>query len=186
LIPPHIFLEKVLLTMNRFFRCSLVVCAVSLSAHFALAQETPAAAPSTQAAAPRPPRGPRPNPTNIKALPKDITGDQVIKLMRQYEGDLGVECEFCHARNPETKRNDFASDANPIKDKARMMIRMTDDLNVKYLAQLGDHKSTDPITCGTCHRGMSHPEAFVPKAREQGNRPAGAPATPATPPASPQ
>jgi hypothetical protein len=150
----------------------------------ALAQDSPTVPPAAQAARPGPPRGPRPNPTNIKALPKDITGDQLIKLMRQYEGDLGVECEFCHARNPETKRNDFASDANPVKDKARMMIKMTDDLNTKYLAQLSDRKSTDPITCGTCHRGMSHPEVFVPKPREPGNRPPGA--APSTPPPSPQ
>ena len=166
--------------MNRFLRCSLVVCSVSFSAYFAFAQDTPAAAPSPQAA--QRPRGPRPNPTNIKVLPKDITGDQVIKLMRQYEGELGVECEYCHARNPETKRNDFPSDANPVKDKARIMIKMTDDLNAKYLTQLSDHKSTDLITCGTCHRGMSHPEVFVPKPREQGNRPP----APSTPPVSPQ
>jgi Photosynthetic reaction centre cytochrome C subunit len=84
--------------------------------------------------------------------------------MHQYEADLGVECGFCHARNPETKRNDFASDANPLKNTARIMIKMTSDLNAKYLTQLsGDHKSDDPITCGTCHRGMSHPAVFVPK-----------------------
>jgi hypothetical protein len=166
--------------MNRFRRCSLLlVCVGFLSAHLALAQDSPAAA---QAAAPRPPRGPRPNPTNIKVLPKDITGDEVIKLMHQYEGDLGVDCEYCHARNPETKRNDFPSDANPVKDKARVMIKMTDDLNTKYLAQLSDRKSTDPVTCGTCHRGMARPEAFVPKPHEQGNRPPAA-AAPSTPPA---
>ena len=163
----------------RFHRRSLAaVCAVSLSAHITLAQESPAPAPATQTT--RPPRGPRPNPTNIKALPKNITGDEVIKVMHQYEGDLGVDCGFCHARNPETKRNDFPSDANPVKDTARMMIRMTDDLNTKYLTQLEDRRTADPITCGTCHRGMSHPEPFVPKPHEQGN-PAAAP-PPATPP----
>jgi hypothetical protein len=143
-----------------------------------LAQETPAAPPAVQAT--RPPRGPRPNPTNIKALPKDITGDDVNKLMHQYEADLGVECEFCHARNPETRRNDFPSDANPVKDKARVMIRMTADLNTKYLTQISDRKSTDPVTCGTCHRGSSTPEVFVPKPRE-GNHPpaAAAPTSPA-------
>src|SRR5580700_7306945 len=152
--------------MNRFRRCSLVVvCTATLSANIALAQDTPA--PAAQTA--RPPQGPRPNPTNIKALPKNITGDEVIKVMHQYEGDLGVECGFCHARNPETKKNDFPSDANPVKDTARMMIRMTDDLNTKYLTQLEDRRTADPITCGTCHRGMSHPEPFVPKARERGN-----------------
>jgi hypothetical protein len=127
-----------------------------------LAQDATAA----QAARPNPPRGPRPAPKNIKVLPKDISGDDVVKLMHQYEGALGVECEYCHARNPETKRNDFVSDANPLKDKARMMIKMTDDLNAKYLAQLSDRKSTDPITCGTCHRGMSQPQVFVPKPHE--------------------
>jgi hypothetical protein len=154
------------------------VCVASLSAHIALAQDSPAAAPTAQTA--RPPRGPRPNPTNIKALPKNITGDEVIKVMHQYEGDLGVECEFCHARNPETKKNDFPSDANPVKDKARLMIKMTDDLNAKYLAQLTDHKTSDAVTCGTCHRGMSHPEPFVPKPREGGNHPPAA--TPASTP----
>ena len=165
--------------MNRFRRCSfLVVCAVSLLARLTFAQEP--TAPAAQTA--RPPRGPRPNPTNIKALPKNITGDEVIKLMHQYEGDLGADCEYCHARNPETKRNDFPSDANPVKEKARVMIKMTDDLNGKYLAQLSDRKSTDPITCGTCHRGMARPEVFVPKPREPGNRPPAATPPAATPP----
>jgi Photosynthetic reaction centre cytochrome C subunit len=152
--------------MNRFLRSSLViVCLVPLAAHVVLAQDAPVAA-----QAPRPPRGPRPKPTNIKALPANITGDDVIKLMHQYEGDLGVECEFCHARNPETKRNDFPSDANPVKETTRAMIRMTDDLNTKFLAQLSDRKTTDPITCGTCHQGMSHPAVFVPKKQERVNR----------------
>src|SRR5882762_7853666 len=163
----------------RFHRRALaVVCAVSLSADIALAQDSPAA---VQTATPRQPRGPRPNPTNIKALPKGITGDEVIKVMHQYEGDLGVECEYCHARNPETKRNDFPSDANPVKDKARLMIKMTDDLNAKYLAQLTDHKSADAVTCGTCHRGMSHPEPFVPKPHEHGNHPPAATPQPSAP-----
>lgn len=169
--------------MNSLLRYSLlVVCSSLLSAHFAMTQDLPAPASQAPTAGQR--RGPRPNPTNIQALPKDITGDEVIRVMRQYEGDLGVECEFCHARNPETRRNDFASDANPVKDKARVMIKMTDDLNAKYLTQLHDHKSTDVVSCGTCHRGMSHPEAFVPKPRE--NRPAASPSQPSTPPATPQ
>jgi len=102
--------------------------------------------------------------------------------MHQYEDDLGVECEYCHARNPETRHNDFPSDANPVKDKARLMIKLTDEINTKYLAQLSDRKSNDPMTCGTCHRGMAHPEVFVAKQHEQGNRPPAAPTAPSTPP----
>jgi hypothetical protein len=104
--------------------------------------------------------------------------------MHQYEGALGVECEYCHARNPQTKRNDFPSDTNPVKDKARLMIKMTDDLNANYLAKLTDPKPENPITCGTCHRGMSHPEVFVPKPQERGNRPPAPAAAPTTPPPS--
>jgi hypothetical protein len=178
--PFRIFTEKVIARMNRIVRCSLLaVCLASLTAQIVSAQDTPAA--PAQAAGQGQRRGPRPNPTNPKVLPKTMTGDDVVKLMHQYEGDLGVECEFCHARNPETKRMDFASDTNPVKDKARIMIKMTEDINTKYLTQIADFKATtDAITCGTCHRGVKEPEAFVPKPHEHGNQPP----TPATPPPS--
>ena len=169
--------------MNRLHRGSLLaVCVGLLSAQLTLAQEAPAAPAATQAPRAGQPRGPRPNPTNIKALPKDITGDEINKVMHQYEGDLGVECAFCHTRNPDTKRNDFPSDANPLKEKARFMIKMTADINTKYLAQLSDRMSTDPVTCGTCHRGAAMPETFVPKPHEPANHPPAAPATPPAPP----
>jgi hypothetical protein len=141
----------------------------------ALAQ-TPTAPP---AGGQRGPRGPRPAPVNLKVLPKDTTGDQVIAIMHQYEGELGVECEYCHARNPETRRNDFPSDANPIKDKARLMMRMTENINAQYVATLTDPRPAAPVTCGTCHRGMAKPTVFVPKEEERGPRPgAGTPPPP--------
>jgi hypothetical protein len=123
-----------------------------------------------------------PPPSNLKVLPKDTDRAHLIQYMRSYEGALGVECEFCHAQNPETKRNDFASDANPMKDKARYMITMTADLNTKYLANLPNRHSTDPITCGTCHQGHSIPVAFVAPERP---RPAGGPPAGGAPPAAP-
>lgn len=141
----------------------------------------PVAAQSAAPAAPRPPRGPRPAPTNIQVLPKNISGDDLIKLMHQYEGDLGVDCEYCHAQNPTTKRNDFASDANPLKETARYMIAMTADLNDKYLEDLPGRRYADPITCGTCHQGQSHPAIFVPRPEPPRTRPpAAAAAAPAT------
>jgi hypothetical protein len=92
--------------------------------------------------------------------------------MHGYESALGVECEFCHARNPETKRNDFASDANPVKDKARLMIKMTETINTQFVSQLNNPKPENPVTCGTCHRGISQPTVFVPKQEERAPRPA--------------
>jgi hypothetical protein len=122
---------------------------------------------------------------NLKVLPDNISRDDLRKLMRQFTGDLGVECEFCHAAaDPVTKREDRASDANPTKDTARYMIQMTDDLNTRYLEQMPDRRYADPITCGTCHRGEKHPSVFVAPPRQQGNGPA-PPSVQASPTAAP-
>lgn len=105
----------------------------------------------------------RPKPTNLKVLPKDISGDDIDKLMYGYEKQLGVPCGYCHEQNAETKQIDFASDENPVKQTARFMISMTGDINKKYLAQLGDRRYAQPITCGNCHRGQVTPPDFETK-----------------------
>ncbi len=117
------------------------------------------------APAPQAPAAPKtfPKPTNLKALPKDTTGEQVDRLMHQYNGDLGVKCSFCHAQDPTTHEDDYPSDANSEKEQARYMIYMTADLNEKYLEDMPDRRYADPITCGTCHRGKDHPSIFVPE-----------------------
>jgi hypothetical protein len=168
--------------MTRLLRlCVPVLCAGLVPTLTVAAQEAPAAPPAaTGAARPAPPPY---VPKNLKVLP-DNTNLRVV--MRSFAGALGVECEFCHAAaDPVTHREgDRASDANPMKDKARSMIRMTDDLNEKYLAQMSDRHPDVSISCGTCHRGEKLPTAFVPPPRQQGNRPPGA--SPAgAPPAGP-
>ncbi len=139
------------------------VCLALGSLVVAVAQEAPAAA-GQPTQAPARPAGPAP--TNLKVLPKETTGADVIKVMRGFTGGLGVECEYCHAQNAQTKRPDFASDANPMKDTARYMMTMTADLNDKYLQDLPGRRYGDPITCGTCHQGHSHPQVFVPAPRQ--------------------
>jgi hypothetical protein len=164
--------------MTRLLRRILpALCAGLLFPVAALSQTAPAAgqAPTPPAEGQRAPYVPK----NLKVLPDNT---DLRKVMRGYEGALGVECDFCHAVNPATKRPDPPSDANPVKDKARYMIKMTDDLNTKYLAALPNRKTTDPITCGTCHRGEKHPSVFVPAPRPEGNRPPGAGAPPAAMP----
>jgi hypothetical protein len=139
----------------------------------ASAQTAPGAAPppaGAPAGAPGQPGGGN-KPKNLKVLPADT---DLRKVMRGYEGDLGVECEFCHTpADPVTHRPDRASDANPTKNVARFMIQMTQDLNEKYLAEMPNRRYADPITCGTCHRGEKHPSIFVPPPRPEGNRPPG-------------
>jgi len=107
-----------------------------------------------------------------------MTGAQVVDLMHKYTGDLGVNCAFCHATDPATKRTTFASDANPMKDTARFMMTMTADLNDKYLAEMPGRMYAEPITCGTCHRGEKHPSVFVPAPRPPMAPPAAAPPPP--------
>jgi hypothetical protein len=107
-------------------------------------------------------RRPMPPPSNLKVLPKDMTSQQVVAIMRNWEGELGVECSYCHAKDPATGRNNFASDANPMKDRARVMMKITSTINSEYLSQLTDPKPTNDVNCGTCHRGMAKPSVFVP------------------------
>ncbi|HEY9137343.1 MAG TPA: c-type cytochrome [Terriglobus sp.] len=102
-------------------------------------------------------------PTNLKVFPKDTSLQDVYTRMAQMQRDLGVQCGFCHEQDPDTKQIEYASDENPRKETARAMIRMTQDINEKYLGSLGDRQYTPPITCGNCHLGQMHPPAFEGK-----------------------
>ena len=161
--------------MNRLLRsCVPVLCAGLIPFLSATAQNAPGGAPGGTP----PPYKPK----NLKVLPDDT---DLRKVMRAYSGDLGVECEFCHtAPDPVTHRPDRASDANPVKETARYMIQLTDDLNNKYLSELPNRRYADPSTCGTCHRGETHPSIYVPPPRPEGNRPPGAPGAGAPPAAA--
>jgi hypothetical protein len=60
-----------------------------------------------------------------------------------------------------TRKFDFASDENPDKNTARLMITMLKDINEKYLPQLGgDRRYATAVTCGSCHQGQSSPPTF--------------------------
>jgi hypothetical protein len=130
------------------------------------AQPTPA-----QAASPQRPRREMPKPTNLQVLPKDLSSQDLMATMQQFTANLGVRCSFCHAENSETHRPDFASDAKPEKAAARVMMRMTQDIDAKYLAQLPDQGMMMKVSCGTCHRGQSTPAEFVPGSEKAASSP---------------
>lgn len=112
----------------------------------------------------RPPRT-FPAPTNLKVLPKDMTGQQVHELMEKWEGSLGVKCSTCHAADPNNigpngrPRLNYADDSKEEKQTARLMYKMTEDINMNYVSKVPN--SDMPVTCGTCHRGHLGPEPFV-------------------------
>jgi hypothetical protein len=115
-----------------------------------------------------------PKPTNLQVLPKDISDKQLIGVMRGFTHSLGVECSFCHEEDPALHRMNFASDAKPQKSTARTMMRMTHEINTKYLSTVNDPDASPEqksVTCGTCHRGHSMPEPFVAANKGEGHPP---------------
>lgn len=123
-----------------------------------------AASPAQQKPKQAHPRRPMPKPTNLEVLPRDIAIPDLLALMRGYTAALGVECEFCHVVDPKTHKTNFASDTNPDKGIARIMITMTQEINGKYISQVKDPDATPAdrtVTCGTCHRGSSMPMPFA-------------------------
>jgi hypothetical protein len=116
---------------------------------------------------------------NLKVLPKNLTHEQLGKVMHEWSGSLGVHCDFCHVRNEAEKKMDFASDAKPEKEMARKMYKMMNKINQKYFEAKKDSLGmvmTSGVNCNTCHRGDSHPDAKLPERKGPGGPPAGAPA----------
>lgn len=100
-------------------------------------------------------------PKNLKVLPKNISEEELTKVMRGFNAALGVKCGYCHA--PKTngeKGMDFASDANPKKNTARQMIKMTKKINKKYFNK--EHEgNVKNISCETCHNGEGIPKTVL-------------------------
>ncbi len=101
--------------------------------------------------------------TNLQVLPETLSPSGLKTLMKQYERELGVSCSYCHVEDRDSGVVDYASDENPRKHTARIMISMLDDINSKHLAQLaGDRRYSEPVSCGSCHRGRASPQGFAP------------------------
>lgn len=126
---------------------------------------------------------------NLKVLPKNISEKELDAVMENWEHSLGVRCGFCHVRNEETKKMDWAADTKPEKEMAREMYRMTADINKKYFKAGKDSLGRVMemgVNCNMCHKGTAHPEVKAPEAPPRGPRPQGPPPAqqqPATPPA---
>ena len=86
---------------------------------------------------------------NLKILPKDISEHDLDSVMHTFSMSLGVRCNFCHAINKEGKGLDFASDAKPEKDIARMMMTMSININKTYFKDMDMDHDMD-------HHDMDH------------------------------
>jgi len=97
--------------------------------------------------------------SNLKILPKNISKEELDKVMDDFKVALGVKCNFCHVKSTtDPKRMDFASDDNPHKEIARSMMKMTMQINKKHFKHK-DEKTGQiaQISCMTCHNGKTEP-----------------------------
>lgn len=99
---------------------------------------------------------------NLKVLPKDISKEHLVQVMRGFSTGLGVRCDFCHVepagpRGPGAPPTDFASDEKENKRTARVMMKMVGAINGDYLKQIAEGEEPPQITCETCHRGTKEP-----------------------------
>lgn len=170
---------------SRFPAFALAAAATVFGISVAAAQTTPP-----------PSAGSRPAPTfanpphkNLKVLPKDISGPELLGTMKFFAQSLGVRCTYCHvgSEGQPISTFDFASDSKDHKNTARAMMAMVAMLNSKTLPTatgLPDAK----VTCFTCHRGSTKPATEIPPGAVLVPPPPGAAAPPpaAAPPKKPE
>lgn len=158
-------------------RLALPAAAAAFAASVALAHGPQAAAPP--AAAPKQDYAWPERIANAKVLRADIGAERLRQTMVGFSRALGVRCTHCHvgSEGAPLASFDFASDANPHKDIARGMMRMTARINGELLPAVKGVEEAK-VTCFTCHRGTKAPALAPPP-------PAGSPAPPAPAPARP-
>ena len=96
--------------------------------------------------------------SNLQSLPKAISKPDLVAAMRGFSLSLGVRCPYCHAAGPTPGSMDFASDEKAPKRTARIMLRMTEDINRNYIAGVAQPPPT--VECVTCHRGSANPRTL--------------------------
>lgn len=97
---------------------------------------------------------------NLQVLPKDSPARVVVGTMKGFANNLGVRCQFCHVGKEglPLEEFDFVSDEIPQKKTARIMMRLTDDINKQLDAAVPRAAGVEArVTCITCHRGKSTP-----------------------------
>jgi hypothetical protein len=96
--------------------------------------------------------------TNLQILPKTMTRQALVPVMKSFATELGVRCEHCHmGEGGDLSTFDFASDARPAKVTARKMMKMIETINRDDLKDVGDPARIPKVTCYTCHRGLKQP-----------------------------
>ena len=96
---------------------------------------------------------------NTKVIPHKTPVTEVLGMMRNISGDLGVRCTFCHVgkEGAPIASFDFPNDEKRTKLVARQMMLMLAEVNRRVDTLPGRQSPGLVATCGTCHRGVSRP-----------------------------
>ena len=96
---------------------------------------------------------------NTQVIPHSTPVMQVVGMMRNITGALGVRCQFCHVgeEGMPLERFDFAKDEKRTKLVARQMMQMVAEINRRLDTIPGRTNPGLEVTCATCHRGTNRP-----------------------------
>lgn len=111
------------------------------------------------------------DPKNLKVLPEDISSNELSETMKSFAMGLGVRCETCHVGEPNAPLDtfDFESDEKTMKRKARVMIKMVQEINTEHVSDLNaiEESARVEVRCMTCHRGVQQPKLIEDVLDEQ-------------------
>lgn len=97
----------------------LVLCAAACGAGLAASrlEGQPPAAPQR--------RNPIPDTfTNLQVLPKDISKQELVNIMKNFCFTMDQRCSYCHVATDDLSSADFPSDEKEPKKKARELLRL--------------------------------------------------------------
>jgi hypothetical protein len=96
---------------------------------------------------------------NTRVIPRSTPVIQVIGTMRNFAGELGVRCQYCHIgeEGQPLERFDFVSDQKRTKLVARQMMLMVQEINRRLDSIPGRVASAPAASCATCHHGVPRP-----------------------------
>lgn len=114
---------------------------------------------ATTASAQAPGKWPPDSLINLRVIAPNTPVMQVVGTMRNITGALGVRCQYCHVgeEGMPLERFDFASDEKRTKQVARQMMHLVQEINRRVDTIPERPTPGVPVTCSTCHRGVSRP-----------------------------
>ena len=93
---------------------------------------------------------------NLQVIDKNISKDDLKRMMEGFAAQLGVKCQFCHVEEQ------YEKDDKKQKNDARKMIKLVNEMKGRKPEFFKTTVKDNAIQCSMCHRGRPQPEAFVP------------------------